>query len=56
MLMGGTPPLAAEPSTLCAARGGVPLSPRLASHYLFISRFVKLVLSDAEESPFNLTA
>jgi hypothetical protein len=53
--VGGTPPPAAEPSTLCAVRGGVPLFSRLASHYLFISLSVKLVLSEAAGSLFNLT-
>lgn len=61
--MAGTPPPAAEPSTLCAVRGGVPLFSRLASHYLFIFLSVKLVLrcflsltkGVAEGSPFNLT-
>jgi len=32
-----------------------PLSSRLASHYLFFFLPVKLVLSKAEGSPFNLT-
>ena len=54
--LAGTPPAAAEPLTLFwAVRGGVPLSSRLTSHYLFISLSVKLVLSLAEGSPFNLT-